>query len=183
MKGVHKHGKRWIAQYGDVSKNGFRQSFSTYDQAVSKRKEWEKRYGDTESLKHHNYLNKDLTGKKFGNVLVVGLTGQTKNHEREYLCKDVITEKYFTANASPLKRGQIDHLFIWQRHSEKTYGISKRKTKHGYKWQAKIWFRRKKAYVLGTFSNKSEAIKIRKEAEQAILDKRFDEFIKQLGGN
>lgn len=85
---------------------------------------------------------------------MVGLTGQIKNHEREYLCKDVITEKYFTANASPLKEAKLIIFLFGKDILKKLMELVNVKPNMAINGKPKFGFKEKKLMCWGRFQTK-----------------------------
>lgn len=179
MKGVSptKNGY-WRAKYGSQ----YLGTYKSKDQANSAVEKAINEFGPT--TKSHF---EDLTGKQFGNLKVVGLTGENKTGTLTYVVRNALDGKVSVASSSRLRNGKTTGYYRWQKFPDKTFGVSKhiehnKRKQDTVTYSAEISFAGKR-YYLGKFGSYEEAKGKRKQAEQAILDKRFDEFIKQLGGN
>lgn len=178
MKGVSptKNGY-WKAKYGS-------QYLGTYkgkEQACNIVEETINKFGPT--TKSHF---EDLTGKQFGNLKVVGLTGENKTRSLTYVVRNVYDGKVSVATSSRLRSGKTTGYFRWQKFPNKTFGITKRINHNKHKpdtvsYEAEIHFAGKKHY-LGKFDSYEEARSKRKQAEKAILSQKFEQFINDLGG-
>lgn len=179
MKGVSptKNGY-WRAKYGSQ----YLGTYKSKDQAKSAVKKAVNEFGPTSKGRFE-----DLTGKRFGNLKVIGLTGENKTGTLTYVVRNVLDGKISIASSSRLRSGKTTGYYRWQKFPNKTFGIIRKVEHNKYKqntvtYAAEISFNGKR-YYLGRFSSYEEAKNKRKQAEKAILNKQFDKFIKQLGGN
>lgn len=179
MKGVSptKNGY-WRAKYGSQ----YLGTYKSKDQANSAVEKAINEFGPT--TKSHF---EDLTGKRFGNLKVVGLTGENKTGTLTYVVRNVLDGKVSVASSSRLRNGKTTGYYRWQKFPDKTFGISK-KAEHNknkpntVRYVAEIYFAGRK-YYLGRFDSYEEAKSKRKQAEKAILNQKFKQFINDLGGN
>lgn len=178
MKGVSptKNGY-WKAKYGSQYLGTYKskgQANSAVEKAINE-------FGPT--TKSHF---EDLAGKRFGNLKVVGLTGENKTGTLTYVVRNVLDGKVSVASSSRLRNGKTTGYYRWQKFPDKTFGISK-KTEHNknkpntVRYVAEIYFAGRK-YYLGRFDSYEEAKSKRKQAEKAILNQKFKQFINDLGG-
>jgi len=146
----------------------------------------------------------DLTGKKFGRLIVIERDGRTKNESALWLCK-CDCGKTVKANATSLRRGETTSCGCSRKYNikkarqtltEKTIdGVQvpllqkkvRRDSRTGHKgitirkrygktyYEVSIGFKAKRKYI-GTFKELEDAIKARKQAEE----KYHDPYIKAL---
>jgi len=146
---------------------------------------------------------KDLTGKRFGRLIVIKRLNR-KNHDRLYLCKcdcgneitclsgglnkgtttscgcfqkEVAREKAKeNGQADRFKRtriGSISSRKLLKTNNSGVKGVGYRKDIG--KWRARIQFQSREI-ALGCFDNKEDAIKARKEAEEKYFKPIIEEF-------
>lgn len=147
-------------------------------------------------LKNQDKL-KDITGRRFGNLIAVKLSGEKSGSARLWLCKcdcgeeakvstsklisgntkscGCLNRKYDKMRVSKMKQSNVDLLEDGTNIALiKSQKISRNNTsgvrgvfwcKRTQKWGASIGFQRKQK-DLGRFSEKSDAIRVRKEAEE-----------------
>lgn len=139
----------------------------------------------------HNFRSSDLIGKKFGKLYVKGT--EVVNNKRRYVCECECGNITYVLPGD-LKSGQtrscgcgigekVKELYVDGTAPCKLDGSKIRATNksgctgvyfsssHG-KWCAEIMFKKKK-YYLGRYTDKEDAIKVRKAAENRI----FGEFL------
>lgn len=146
---------------------------------------------------------KDLTGQRFGRLAALENTGQKKGSCFLWRCRcDCGRESVHSVNA--LQGGRVNSCGCLKREndalkrslhyvdntciefiedtkklrSDNTSGCRGLKLVRG-KWQARIGFK-KKSYYLGQYSDKEEAIRVRRQAEEAVYGEFLDWYAEQF---
>jgi len=168
MRGVHKRGKSWVAQYKNKAKGvAFKKALSTEKEAIKLRKKWEKEYGQTKTWGKGRII-KDHRGQKIGNFLIIDYVPE--NH-RKVLVKNLITNEFQERTLNMIVSGTLTGIprGIAIREARKYEGVGTYFDKRCSKWQARI-FINGKSKSLGYFLTQQEAIAARKAAEQKYFN-------------
>lgn len=171
MRGVHKLGKYWVANYQNKAKGVvFEKYLSTDQEAIKLRKNWEKEYGQVKRGRKggKGAIRKDYRGKKIGNFLIIDYVPE--NHKR-VLVKNLITNEFQERDLGGIVRGELTgiplSIAVRERHRHEGVGTSFVKSRN--KWVAQININGKQKN-LGYFLTQEEAIAARKTAEQKYFN-------------
>lgn len=173
MRGVHKQGKYWIANYHNKAKGvAFEKCLSTEQEAIELRKKWEKEYGQTKSgaKRGKGTIRKDYRGKKIGNFLIIDYVPENHNHIR-VLVKNLITNEFQERTLDMIVSGRLTGIpkSIANRERQRHEGVGTSFDKSHNKWAADICINGKHKH-LGLFLTREEAMAARKAAEQKYFN-------------
>ena len=173
MRGIHKQGKYWIANYQNKAKGvSFQKCLSTEQEAIKLRKNWEKEYGQVKrgSKGNKGVIIKDYRGKKIGNFLIIDYVPENHNHRR-VLVKNLITNEFQERTLDMIVSGKSTGIprSIAVREVRKREGVGTYFSKSNNKWAAHININGKRKF-LGYFLTQEEAIAARKTAEQKYFN-------------
>lgn len=169
MRGVYRNKNGyWIAKYGSEYIGSFKERIN----AEHARKEYESVYG----IPTKSHPKNDLTGRVFGNLKVLGYTGNTNNwRNRKVLVENLITNEAYEVLSSSLTNGAANGKKQWE-NSKKILGVRLRKDTG--KWTAEIMINKKK-YYLGSFRTQEEAIEARLAAEEKYFKPILEKYEKE----
>lgn len=170
MRGVHKQGKYWIANYKSKTEGvAFNKCLSTEKEAIELRKKWEKEYGQVKAGGKGTVI-KDYRGKKIGNFLIIDYVPENHNHRR-VLVKNLITNEFQERALDMIVSGRLTGIpkSIAVREAQKHEGVGTFFNKSNNKWGSQININGK-TKIIGYFLTQKEAIAARKTAEQKYFN-------------
>lgn len=141
---------------------------------------------------------KDITGQRFGRLVAIEPTDERRHNNVVWKCKCdcenmvlVSGEKLIRGNTQScgcLKRERtteensiksaIKSNRTWRTNTSGYTGVSW--CAKGQKWRAYISLKNHGNAYLGRYEDINDAIRIRKLAEEAVMEDRFEEFYKEL---